>query len=121
MVDWSKFPNFREREFTCPCCGQQHMTHNFLKSLQDMRSDLQSPFIIASGWRCPYYDKLVGGSGTNHPKGGASDIYATRSTLSKIAARAEQYSFTGIGVSLHGDKKFIHLDKTHEHLTVWSY
>jgi zinc D-Ala-D-Ala carboxypeptidase len=121
MIDWSLFPNFSAKEFACKCCGESNMDEAFICFLQDARADIGRPFTVTSGYRCKDYEKQVGGSGKNHPYGKAVDIVADRSTMSKLAARGEAYGFTGIGVSLHGKVKFIHLDTTHNDITVWSY
>ena len=123
MIDWSDYsPIFKPHEFACRCgCGKVEMQKEFLDILYDLRKDLDTSFTITSGYRCPVREKSEGGSGSNHPKGLAADIVADRSALSKIASRAEAYGFTGIGVSLHGEKKFIHLDTSHQYITVWSY
>jgi zinc D-Ala-D-Ala carboxypeptidase len=121
-MDWSLYPNFSPKEFTCKCgCGRVDMDEEFMAFLQDIRSDIGRKFTITSGYRCPAYEKNIGGSGKNHPTGKAADIVAERSVMSRIVARSEAYGFTGVGVSLSGDGNFIHLDTSHKDLTVWSY
>ena len=122
---WEALKNFNRNEFACHCgnpaCELVPMDYGFMQKLQDMRTDLNAPLTITSGYRCQNYEAKIGGSGKNHPTGKAVDLTATRSVMSKIVARAEAYGFTGIGVCLHGDNMFIHLDITHNTTTVWSY
>ncbi|MDB4312071.1 D-Ala-D-Ala carboxypeptidase family metallohydrolase [bacterium] len=122
MIDWNKYyPILQRSEFACSCCGEENMQPKFMDALYDLRIDLKTPFNITSGYRCDAHEKQVGGSGSNHPKGLAVDIVTARHIMSQIVTRGESYGFTGIGVALHGSGKFIHLDMSHQNMTVWSY
>ena len=37
-------PNFSKEELACSCCGETEMDYNFLKKLQDLRSDYGAPW-----------------------------------------------------------------------------
>ena len=121
MLNFTRYPSFRPEEFQCKCCGKVEMNPLFMECLQNLRIYLKSPLTITSGYRCPAHEKAIGGSGANHPLGKAADIVANRSTLSRLVTEAAKYGFNGIGVSLHGPNKFVHLDTSHKLLTVWSY
>ena len=127
FVSWNSLNNFSRAEFACKCgsgkCEAVPMDYHFMKCLQALRTHIGEPFTVTSGYRCTAYEAAIGGSGKNHPKGMAVDINTSKAAASKIVVLANRYGFTGIGAKLSGDNKdrFIHLDTTHQHLTVWTY
>lgn len=67
--------NFTDDELACPCCSKCEMNVQFLKMLQDVRSELARPFYITSGYRCSKHNEKVGGSPmSKHQFGMAVDI-----------------------------------------------
>ena len=44
--------NFKEEEFSCKHCGKNGISHELINKLQSLRTELDFPFIITSGYRC---------------------------------------------------------------------
>lgn len=86
--DWNTVKHFKETEFYCPSCyntGSTGMNPNLVKLLDVMREHFGQPITITSGYRCPAYNKQVGGiSGSQHTLGNAADFY--------IAKQSETYA-----------------------------
>lgn len=84
--DWewgTKYPNFRKSEFKCPDCGGygNGIASSLLDVLQDLR-DKYGSLVITSGYRCPSYNKRVGGvSNSKHMSGQAADFYFSSGIL----------------------------------------
>jgi len=103
--------NFTDDEFKCPCCGEfvdSLPFRAFLAKLQDARNIASIPFVITSGYRCPEYNKAVGGkSDSSHLKGLAADIRAqTSSERFAIVNGLVKAGFVRIGMG----RDFIHVD-----------
>ena len=49
-MDWSKYPNFSEKEFACSHCGECHMNESFIAKLQSLRSHYGKSMVISSGY-----------------------------------------------------------------------
>lgn len=120
-------PNFSKEELACSCCGETEMDYNFLKKLQDLRSDYGAPMVITSAYRCDHHPieikkKLPG----SHNQGKAVDVLVSRSDAYRLLSLALQHGFEGIGIAQKGynNKRFIHLDYGAEHKSrpnLWSY
>lgn len=91
----------------------------FLAALQDVRLQCDFGFVINSGYRCPTWNKHVGGkSNSMHLKGLACDIKTAHLTgkqkhklLKKVTDR-----FNGIGIYFD----FIHVDlRSPAERTLW--
>lgn len=112
--------HFKLEEFTCKCgCGTNKMKHYVIDYLDDARDGAGVPFIITSGYRCPTYDKSLGGKG-NHPDGTAVDIHCDNSKDRwLIIDNLRRCHFKRIGVS----KTFIHADmnESHPQERLWVY
>lgn len=129
---WDELRFFKKSEFDCRCgCGGNEMNPDFLKKLDDLRSRVDFPFIVTSGYRCPDHNEQVSSTGRNgpHTTGRAVD-------LSLFGQRAfnvmRQWTLggwgTGIGLNQKGPhkKRFIHLDDLEAdgkrfRPTVWTY
>ena len=76
--EWgTKYPNFRKSEFKCPCCGGYGagIASSLVENLQKLRNKYGNT-IITSGYRCPNWNRRVGGvSNSAHLKGQAADFY----------------------------------------------
>jgi len=123
-VDWDKLANFNKKEFTCRCgCGGNEMNERFMSILQEIRTKAGFPFVVSSGYRCPAYDKKLGGAG-NHTTGHAVDIVASGAQAYEILCLSTPY-MTGIGIHQKGPSRgrFLHLDNlVNEYRpTIWSY
>lgn len=67
--------HFHSSEFRCKCgCGKIKIDENLVKKMENIFSKLNaSKCIISSGYRCPSYDKVIGGFAGYHSKGLAAD------------------------------------------------
>lgn len=99
--------NFNLSEFQCPCCKRVMLHPVLLKYLIKLRSAIDEPVYINSGYRCPAYNKQVDGVPTSyHLFGMAADIYVKTKSMNDLAMHAKIIGFKGIGV--YGN--FLHLD-----------
>ena len=99
--------HFNLREFQCRCCGQVKVDSRLVDKLQMFRYVVGRPIIITSGYRCPTYNKAVGGAPkSKHMEGIAADIKVQGMTPEKVASLASQAGFTGIGTY----STFTHVD-----------
>ncbi len=124
MIDWTDYPNFSVDEMRCSCCGRAGMSTDFMTALQRVRDAFGRPMTITSGYRCPDYDKRIGGAGV-HPTGQAADIWVSGEPAYHLLAVALLMDMRGIGLKQHGPhlSRFIHLDTTHGPMRprIWTY
>ena len=105
-------PNFNLREFGCKggdnCCGGAvKFDPELIRRLQKMRDELKAPIRIASGFRCPDYNKRVGGvTNSYHLRGQAVDI-KSNVPMERLYALAEKYFEDG-GIGKY--ETFVHVD-----------
>jgi len=126
-INWDNYPNFSPEEFACQHCGENGISELLLDKLQLLRTELDFPFKITSGYRCkdhPIEKKKVNAGA--HRDGLAADIGVRGHKAYEVIAKAEKFGFTGIGVCQKGDSRFIHLDVSTHQVTrprpwVWSY
>lgn len=119
--------NFTIDEFSCQHCGKNDISHELINKLQSLRTELDFPFIISSGYRCEEHpiEAKKKNPGT-HTQGIAADIFVRGDKALQIVSKAADYGFTGIGVNQKGNSRFIHLDisegDTHRPRPhIWSY
>lgn len=117
----SGWEHFSTKELECPHCKKIPMNKMFMAKLVAVRRELGIPLNITSGYRCPEYNKSIGGvASSSHVKGRAVDIAIDMSEANQIRLlrSAIEHGLTGIGIN---DKKshFIHLDDTRPRL--WTY
>lgn len=103
--------NFSLHEFQCTGAGQIHdhvmLDEKLLELLQKLRTRINKPITINSGYRCPSRNAAVAGSPTSqHLYGKAADIAVPGMSPNAVAAAAEQVGFTGIGTY----NTFTHVD-----------
>ena len=119
--------NFKEEEFACKHCGKNGISHELINKLQSLRTELDFPFVITSGYRCEEHPiearKKTPGT---HAEGLAADIYVRGDKALQIVSKARDYGFTGVGVNQKGNSRFIHLDISEEKTNrprphIWSY
>lgn len=68
-------PNFKVREFKCPCCGEIWIDTELLEALEALRARFNQPVIVNSGYRCERHNHAVGGASYSyHMQGMAADI-----------------------------------------------
>lgn len=118
-----KLNYFEDDEFACPCCGKDDMSPSFVAKLNDARRIAGIPFIINSGFRCPFHnasEDVKGSKTSSHLYGVAADIRVTSSSDRFTILRALMaVGFTRIGVA----KSFIHVDADNDkpQNVVWTY
>ncbi len=125
MIDWSDYPNFTEAEMRCHCgCGRADMSPDFMAALQRVRVAYGKPMNITSGFRCPEYDRKIGGKGV-HPTGQASDVAISGENVHHLLAAAVVIGMRGLGIKQHGPHatRFLHVDMLASPMRprVWSY
>ena len=110
--------HFKIEEFTCPCCGVQHMDALFLEQIDNARDYAGVPFKINSGYRCPKHNAEVGSTSKNHTSGKAADIACGYGPdRMKIVAALIRAGFRRIGIH----KLFIHVDSMDDIASMWLY
>ena len=125
MIDWSDYLNFTEAEMRCKCgCGRADMKPSFMMTLQRVRNAFGWPMVVNSGFRCPDYDKSIGGVGI-HPKGRSADIRVSGEKAYHLLGCAYAMDVRGIGLKQHGAwaGRFMHLDTEggRTRPRVWTY
>ena len=124
MIDWSRYPNFKESEFACKHCGKAEMDPDFMFRLQTLRTRYRKPMTITSGYRCPEHPiEAAKSSPGPHSTGKAADVGVQGAEAHRVLSIALEMNFKGIGVQQKGDKRFLHLDDVEDGArpTVWSY
>lgn len=104
----SKYKNFTNEELSCSCCMKHSMDDDFMTLIEVIREELDLPMDVESGYRCPDYNKIIGGSkGSWHMKGRAIDIRRPSGAYTwKIVKLAQKHGIRGIEVGTN----HIHLD-----------
>lgn len=110
VTDWNQFKNFSREEFECPCCGVANMSLVYMDKIQQMRSLINRPMTVTSGFRCDAYNRSVGGS-PRHPSGRAGDYMVAPDAYRTVLKHALLH-FAGVGIRAHGPRweRFIHID-----------
>lgn len=112
---------FKDADFNCPCCKENHMDMEFLEMLETARVFADTPFIINSAWRCEKHNKKAGGKPeSSHLTGRAVDIKADTSRKRFwVLYGLINAGFTRIGIG----KTFIHADTDHnkDQEVAWLY
>lgn len=111
-------PHFNVSEFRCKC-GKTHniyVSEELVNMLESIFQKMNCPkAIISSGYRCAYWDRQVGGSGSGpHVDGMAADIIFYDKTGKPINTRlisclAQDMGFKGIA-NITSNYDYIHLD-----------
>ena len=112
MINWSHYPNFTEAEFACQCgCGKADMDPAFMGKLQQVRTAIDMPMRITSGYRCPDHNDNVSSTGRTgpHTTGRACDIGVQGADAKKLLSHLTIH-FSGIGIKQKGSGRFIHVD-----------
>ena len=112
ITDWSRYPNFSESEFVCACgCGRCEMHEGFISAVQNLRVSLAVPLIPTSGFRCEEHNARIGGApGSAHTDGLGADFVRPHGANSARLIHELRTRFNGIGVRLHGDNQYFHID-----------
>jgi uncharacterized protein YcbK (DUF882 family) len=112
--------HFSEDEFRCHCpCGQVHVDPELPPALEKLRGLVaarlgrDTPLVVLSGYRCPGYNREVGGVGdSQHLRGAAADTKVPDGmTVAQLAALANQVrAFREGGIGEYPGKGFVHCD-----------
>ena len=101
--------HFRLSEFSCPCCNRVMLHPKLLAKLVELRNIIEKPVYITSGYRCPIYNRKVGGVlNSYHCIGLAADVVVKDMALISLLEVCENIDFNGIG--FYEKKHFLHLD-----------
>lgn len=127
----SSWEFFSLHELKCKCgkCGSTglEMQTEFMDKLVQLRKQLNFPFTIVSGYRCPRHNQAVSTTGEvgPHTTGCAIDISTRGERAYQLVKAALEQGFTGIGINQKGIGRFIHLDTLaapdYPRPFIWSY
>lgn len=107
--------NFKASEFLCKgsgCCTEGNVDEKLVEILQQIRDHFGKPVRISSAYRCPKWNKKVGGvSKSYHLSGRAADIKVDNTAPAEVAKFAESIGVLGIGLyDTDADGHFVHID-----------
>ena len=110
--DMNLSANFKVKEFACRDGSDKVLIDvDLVAKLQDLRTYLNKPITITSGYRTDSYNKQCGGADNSyHLKGQAVDIYCSGVKPIVIALWAEFNGLGGIGLYLDRTQEFVHID-----------
>lgn len=102
------YKHFKFSEFACKCgCGENKISHEFVKKLDACREEAGVPFLITSGYRCVKHNKKVGGvADSSHTRGYAADIAFGRNMTVILGACRKHFKRVGV----YKNKNFVHVD-----------
>jgi len=110
-MDWSKYPDFSEKEFRCKATGQCQMEPEFMELLQKLRAAYGKPIVVTSGYRSTKHPEEVGKIRPGaHTYGVAVDIRIEGVEAFRLVKLAYDLGFRRIGLAQKGSGRFIHLD-----------
>lgn len=121
----SRWANFNRNEFRCRCgCERNEIRDELIDVVQDIRTEVNRPLAISSGYRCPDHpvESAKGEPGT-HSQGMAADVLASHDLGRLVLLAALKHpKVGGVGVHQKGNGRFIHIDiaPNRSHL-LWTY
>lgn len=104
--------HFSRREFACRCCGGDRVDLGLVSALEQLRSLIDRPIRIVSGYRCPDHNRLVGGAPNSyHTQGKAADIVCSDLDIRQTIEAAEKvWAFWAGGIGAYPERGFVHVD-----------
>jgi uncharacterized protein YcbK (DUF882 family) len=111
--------HFNSSEFDCNCtsCDTTLIDSELIDMLEDLRSEVNAPLKIHSGYRCEAHNKAIGGAqNSTHTSGRAADI--SIKDLDRLYDEACQH-FYAVGDGRN--KGFIHVDTRSDKTRRWNY
>ncbi len=121
--------HFSEDEMRCKCgCGQVIISSTLSIAQEKLRkADGSVPHIVNSAYRCPKWNKKIGGAlHSRHPKGEASDLRSLGMSPRSIALMAETVpEIDGIGLYVSIGRQgrlvqlFCHIDVNRTNKARW--
>lgn len=119
--------HFSSTEFDCQCkraeCQTTQIDSDLIRKLESLRSSVQSPLIIASGYRCKAHQASLRAAGmqaaalSQHELGRAADVRVVGLTSAVLREHARMVGFKAIGFA----RSFIHLDLRQDRVRNWNY
>lgn len=99
--------NFSRSEFACGHCGRRvGPSLALVDVLQRMRTSMGAPLVIVSGYRCPAYNRAVGGVlKSEHLTGNAADIARGQFRPEQARAAGARGIGTRAGWVIHVDMR----------------
>ena len=114
-------PHLRLKEFFCQCgmCIDQIIDPELVQKLEQLRTIIDSPLSIVSGFRCYRHNATLKDASPHsmHLYGQAADVLSMGFSTVEIAKIGYKLGFNGIGVSDH----FTHLDIRKGKFAFWVY
>ncbi len=112
--------HFSETEFACKCCGDSIVDIRLVKALQEIRSQVNAPITVNSGYRCPKHNAAVGGEkNSQHMRGTAADI---SSPVGIEALRGVARTLPWVnGIGYDPERGFLHVDVRMGKRAEWTY
>ncbi len=124
---------FMDKEVACNCSycndGSNHMSKQFMRTLNKLRTQYGKPIVLSSAYRCGEYNNSISSTGYSgpHTTGKAVDIPVAGEDAHRLIQLAFELGFTGIGIRQHGSwsKRFIHIDmlttESYPRPRIWTY
>lgn len=118
--------NFNSTEFECSCgtCDGQRINMELVYKLQEIRSELDVPLKVTSGYRCQWYQNQLREQGysaakkSQHVLGNAADVSIRKDRFAEFLQLALNHFFcVGIGTK----SPWLHLDTRNIKKKVWFY
>lgn len=105
-------PHFKGVELGCPCgecMGRGIIALELIDALERLRAIVGKPLRINSGYRCPTYNRRIGGRPDSyHQLGCAVDVSAVGIGVNELARAAREAGFSG--VIKYKARNFVHMD-----------
>lgn len=124
-MNWNKYPNFSEEEFTCSHTGLCNMDERFMDILQEIRTEYGKPMTVTSGYRHKTHPiELRKSKPGSHSRGTCADIVVRGEDAFNLLRIALDNGIKRIGIQQSGENRFLHLGiEEKETLSpwIWSY
>ncbi len=101
-----RWNSFHPTELACRHCGEIYIWPDFLDRLQKARTQINRPFHILSGHRCPLHNAKVGGAPFSQHLKLAVDISLQGHDRFDLLDACRAAGFTGFGFY----QTFLHID-----------
>ncbi len=110
--------HFWLHEFRCRCridtCNKTLIDTDLIGYLEDKRAEInkdnsvEKPVIVLSGYRCRFYNKIVGGAQfSQHLEGKAADIWVPGQSM---VGMADKYFYDAHGLGIYFANNYLHVD-----------
>lgn len=123
-LDYSRWPNFTLKELQCQHTGLDNPNEVLFTTLMDKVQNLRDwygyPITVTSGYRSPLHPIESKKSKPGQHTIAAIDFIVAREDVHKVIAKCFEIGFTGIGINMKGENRFIHVD-LRKVPAVWSY